>query len=172
MATNFRKTVGEIFRLLDEAKTKKERLELLAKFDTAAVREIVRLNFSEKVKFLLPEGRPPYKPLQVPPNAPESGESNLWSEYKKLYLYIEGGHKTLSPIKREALFIQLLEGLHPQEAELLIKLKDKKLKCGLTRAVVDEAYPGLLPLVEKKTKEKDASSQETNQNGNGQGSNS
>lgn len=170
MAIKFRKTIGEVFRVLEEAKTKKERIALLKQFDCAPVREIIRLNFSEKVKFLLPPGNPPYKPLQVPPNAPESGEANLWSEYKKLYLYVEGGHPTLKQVKREMLFLQLLEGLHPQEAELLVKLKDKKLKCGLTRALIDEVYPGLLPPLEKKVE--DASGKKAKQDSDGEGSDS
>lgn len=170
MAAKFRKTIGEIFKLLEEAKTKKERLELLKKFECAPVKMIIKINFEDKYKFLLPPGRPPFKPLDVPPSAPESGEANLWSEYKKLYLYLEGGHPTLKQPKRELMFVQLLEGLHPQEAELMIKLKDKKLKCGLTRAVIDEAYPGLLPPVEKKAKDVEPTSEKKNQDDNGEGS--
>ena len=142
-------TLGERIKNIDAAKGKKAKLELLRKYDCKHLREIFRLNFDDSVKFLLPKGPVPFKPLAVPNNMPEVSESSLWTELRQMYLFVEGGHKTLKQPKRENLFIHLLEGLHPLEAEILIRLKDKKLKCGLTKDMLLEAYPGLLPEVKK-----------------------
>lgn len=158
-----RKTIGEIFQEISKARVKKERLEILKMYDSPQIRQVIKMNFDETIQFDLPQGEVPYRRLKVPLNIPEAGDANLWLEIKKMYLYIKGGHKTLTPFKRQQLFIQLLEALHPIEADLLMKLKDKKLKCGLTRSVIDEAYPGLLPLLEKKVKGKNASDENSSE---------
>ena len=63
-----------------------------------------------------------------------------------LYLFVEGGREGLADMKREVLFTQILEGVHPSEAELLLQVKDKKIKCrGLTYNLVKETLPNLLP---------------------------
>ena len=64
---------------------------------------------------------------------------------RKLYLFVEGGNPNLKPNRREYLFIELLESIHPKEAELLLQVKDKKLKCnGLTYNLVKETFPKLI----------------------------
>ena len=55
------------------------------------------------------------------------GRTSLRREWQNLYHYVQGGNNTLSTIRREMMFINLLEGLHPKEAELLVKVKDGKL---------------------------------------------
>ena len=70
----------------------------------------------------------------------------LYGLIRKLYLFVEGGNPNLKPARREYLFIEMLESIHPQEAELLLQVKDKKLKCrGLTYNLVKETFPELLP---------------------------
>ena len=65
---------------------------------------------------------------------------------RKLYLFVEGGREGLTDMKREMLFTEILEGIHPSEVELLLQVKDKKIKCrGLTYNLVKETYPELLP---------------------------
>ena len=65
---------------------------------------------------------------------------------RKFYLYIEGGHASLTQLRREQLFIQMLESLHPKEAEVVIQVKDKKLNYrGLTYKLVKTTFPEILP---------------------------
>jgi hypothetical protein len=91
--------------------------------------------------FLLSNHHHPYKPCEF-----LDQEGRLYAELRRLYLFIEGGNPSLTKVKREYLFIQLLESIDKQDAELLVAVKDKKLPYkGLTASVVKKAFPGLLP---------------------------
>jgi hypothetical protein len=97
-------------------------------------------------KWDLPEGTPPFKPAAEPIGMTPT---NLYGELRRLYVF---SRKDLKPIKREGLFISLLEGIHPKEAELIIAIKDQaltKLYPKITRKLVTEV--GLIPAVEKKS---------------------
>ena len=61
------------------------------------------------------------------------------------YNFLKGGNKTLSSIRRETMFINILEGLHPKEAEILVLVKDKRLqeKYKITLSNVKDAYPDI-----------------------------
>ena len=87
------------------------------------------------------------KKITFKPNENPLGtdHSSLRREWKNFYLFVKGGNDTLSPIRRESIFIQLLEGLHPDEAEIICLVKDKNLKkkYKLTRAIVEEAFPDI-----------------------------
>ena len=90
-------------------------------------------------KFLLPEGKPPFKPNQF--DEPRA----LHLEVPKFYLFAEGGNPNLKQIRREQLFIQMLENVNEDDAELLIAMKDKKSPFkGITKDVVVAAFPGLI----------------------------
>ena len=97
-------------------------------------------SFDPKIKWMLPQGAVPFIKNESP-----AGEEHtiLRKEAKKLYRFVKGGDDKLPQFKRENLFIQMLEGLHGEEAELLINAKDKKLHQiykGLSDAVVKEAF--------------------------------
>jgi hypothetical protein len=93
--------------------------------------------------WLLPEGTPPYTPL--PNNA--DAEITMQSASRQFYLFVQGDTETqrnLKQLKREALFIQLLESVNPAECKVLLGMKDRKLPYrGLTRKLVAEAFPNL-----------------------------
>jgi hypothetical protein len=102
--------------------------------------QILKYMFDPNIKFLLPKGSPPYKELDFD----EPGR--LYVEARKLYLFIEGGHPTLTQLKRESLFISLLENISPEDAKLLVAMKEKKSPYkGLTKNLVSTAFPGLIP---------------------------
>jgi hypothetical protein len=67
----------------------------------------------------------------------------MWLEYQNFYNYLRGGNGSLTNLRRETMFIQMLEGLHPKEAEIMILVKDKRLqeKYKITKQNVSEAYP-------------------------------
>lgn len=101
-------------------------------------RDIIKLALDPNIKFLLPEGAPPFKSFE----GDEGGM--LYAETRRLYLFVEGGNPNLTQKKREALFIGLLESLCKEDAELLILMKDKKLYPGITANLIRKAVPGLL----------------------------
>ena len=75
----------------------------------------------------------------------DQGRSSIRKEYEKFYNFIKGGNDKLSSLRRETMFINVLEGLHPLEAEILCLVKDKNLesKYKVSKEVVSEAYPDI-----------------------------
>lgn len=141
-----KKGLSEILEEVSKIKKKEERIEELRKHgDNRALLQILQYAFDPRIKWLLPEGVPPYKK-----NEYIDQESNLYTEMRRLYLFIEGGNPNLNPTKREMLFIGILEMVAPSDAMLLCAIKDKKLPYKtITAEIVNEAFPGLLELNEK-----------------------
>lgn len=130
----------EILQKVSSAKTKKEKVDLLQEYNNNGLRSILIINFDESLKFLLPEGDVPFNANEAPAG---TDHTRLDHEYKGLYRYFKGGDSTIKSMKREQLFVQLLEGLHKDEAELLILACNKELqsKYRVTKAVVEQAFP-------------------------------
>lgn len=98
-------------------------------------------------KMVLPEGEPPFKPADQPLGMTDI---NLHAEAKRMAVFIR---KDLTPIKRETLFVGLLESIHPSEAKVLIAMKDQKLSKlykNITHKLVSDA--GFIPAPVKKEK--------------------
>ncbi len=133
--------MNEILQKVSNAKTKAQKIKLLNDFNSPALRAILIANFDESVISMLPEGKVPYKPNDAPE---ETEHTKLIQEYRKLYLFFKGG-ANISQARRETLFIQLLEGLHAKEAEVLTLVKDKKIgkRWKITRQCVEEAFPSI-----------------------------
>jgi hypothetical protein len=76
----------------------------------------------------------------------DQGFSSIRKEYKIFYNFVKGGNDGLSSLRRETMFINVLEGLHPLEAEILCLVKDKKLqtKYKITKEIVAQAYPEIV----------------------------
>ena len=138
--TNYTPLLSEVLQNLGKIKSKKDKVSYLKEHNTDALRQVIKSSFDPKVKWALPFGEVPYKINE----APEGTEHSVLSyEVRKLYHYIEGGNPKLSQNKREAMFIQLLEALHPDEADILVAAKDKILHRkykGLSENVVKEAF--------------------------------
>lgn len=133
--------VAEILKLAAETKGTEQKIELLRKHFNPTLGTILRYALDPAVKWDLPEGDPPYKKNEYPDQ-----QGVLYSEARRLYLFIEGGNPNLSALRRETLFIQLLENVDPEDAKVLLAAKDKKLPYkGLTAKLINQAYPGLLP---------------------------
>ena len=131
----------EVLQKVSNAKTKAQKVKLLEGFNTPALRAILIANFDESVISMLPDGEVPYKKNE----APEGTEHPLLAqEYRKLYLFFKGG-ANISQTRRETLFIQLLEGLHQGEAEVLCLVKDKRIgkRWKITRQCVEQAFPSI-----------------------------
>ena len=133
--------LNEVLQKVSNAKTKAQKVKLLEEFNTPALRAILIANFDESVISMLPEGEVPYKKNDAPE---ETEHTKLEHEYRKLYLFFKGG-ANISQTRRETLFIQLLEGLHQGEAEVLCLVKDKKIgkRWKITRQCVEQAFPSI-----------------------------
>ena len=131
--------LNEVLQKVSNAKTKAQKIKLLQQYNTPALRQILIANFDESVISMLPDGEVPYKKNEAPE---ETEHTVLNHEYRKLYLFFKGG-ANVSQTRRETLFIQLLEGLHKGEAEVLCLMKDKKIgkRWKITRQCVEEAFP-------------------------------
>ena len=158
----------EVLDAASKQRTKAKKVEVLQKYKHPSLITIFVWNFDDSIISLLPEGDVPYGTNLDDQNATgtlsgkindavgkmqEMGSSSLGSqdqgkasirkEYTKFYNFCKGGNPSLSSLRRETMFINILEGLHPLEAELLCLVKDKKLqeKYKITKEIVSTAYP-------------------------------
>ena len=134
----------EVLQKVSNAKTKKEKIALLEKFNTPALRMLFIINFDDSVVSLLPPGKVPYQPNDAPLG---TDHTRLEQEYRGLFRFVKGGQDSLKRTKREQMFIQLIEGLSAQEAELICLVKDGKLTSKykrITKAVIQEAFPQII----------------------------
>jgi len=160
--------IYEILELVSKQRSRAKKVEVLKEYETDALKTIFIWNFDETVISLIPEGDVPYgdaedqsvysgtlsENLAKEARGGESatgqdldgrGKTSLRREYANLYHFVKGGNDSLASIRREMMFINLLRGLHPKEAELLCLVKDKKLetKYKITLDIVKESYPDI-----------------------------
>ena len=133
---------SEILDLVNKTRGRQKKIELLQEYRNDALVSLMIWNFDDTVRSALPEGEVPYNPNEVPVG---TDHTSLRREYKQLYHFVKGGNDQLSKTRRESMFIQILEGLHPKEAEILVLVKDGQLnkKYKITRDAVEEAYPDI-----------------------------
>lgn len=134
--------VFEIFAKIELETSRPKRLKLMQQYsDVPAFKDILRGMFDDTLEFLLPEGKPPYTP-----NIPESIPSTLLKKHREFGYYVKGGPGTNLPAyKRERMFIELLESIHPDDAILVLAMVSKKPPFkGLTKKLVQEAFPNLI----------------------------
>ena len=132
--------ISEIFTKINNAKDKPKKIEVLRQYDSPGMRMILKGAFDPKIEWDLPPGTPPY----IANEAPAGTEHTfLEVEARRLYNFAKGGNDQLNKIRKETLFIQMLEGLHADEAKVLIDIKNKSLNKtykGLTSEMVKEAF--------------------------------
>ena len=134
--------ISEVLDAVSKARSKTKKIEILKEYDSPAIRAVLIWSYDESVKSMLPEGDVPYSPNEAPKG---TDHNQLTSEYKNLYHYVKGGNDPLPNLRRENMFIQLLERLHAEEAELICLTKDKRLKekYKLTKETIADAYPDI-----------------------------
>jgi|TARA_B100001093_G_scaffold394632_1_gene381387 hypothetical protein len=163
-----------VFEVLDAAskqRSKAKKVEVLQRYKHPSLVTLFVWNFDQSIVSMLPEGPVPYGTNRDDQNATgtlssriddavskmaemgstslgsqDQGQASIRAEYKKFYNFCKGGNPTLSNLRRETMFINILEGLHPLEAELLILVKDKNLetKYKISKEVVSTAYPEIV----------------------------
>ena len=163
--------VFEIFDLITKERSKSRRVEALRKFEHPSLKALFIWNFDETVISALPPGDVPYasvgeqdaysgtvsgtvtaavkKMEELKSNSlgsQDQGQSSIRREFKKFYNFIKGGNDGLSNLRRETIFINIVQGLHPREAEILCLVKDKKLEekyKAITKEIISQAYPDI-----------------------------
>jgi len=132
--------VAEILKKASEITDENQRIDWLRQNNSVALESMLRGAYDPKIVWLLPEGAPPYKVNDL-----VDQQNRLYTEARKLYLFIEGGNPNLKQLRREALFIELLETLDPEDAKLLLAVKEKHIPYpGVTKEVVTKAFPNIL----------------------------
>ena len=134
------KYVYEVLEEARKAKTKQQKVKILRDNETFALKDILKGSYDDKVVFNLPGGEPPYKASD-----PHNHPSDWLRQNKQLRYFVKRGPGDKLPaFKREAIFIGILESIHPQDAKHVVNMINKTPPKGVTKAVVTEAFPELL----------------------------
>jgi len=160
----------EVLELVSKQRTNAKKVELLQRYGDLSLKAVFIWNFDESLVSALPPGDVPYastgeqnsfsgtvsdkvrdavgKMEELGSNSlgmNDQGQTTIRKEYKMFYNFIRGGNDGLSSLRRETMFINMLQGMHPLEAEILILVKDKRLeeKYKISKQVVSEAYPDI-----------------------------
>jgi hypothetical protein len=134
--------VHEIFSAVVAERTKDKKISILQQYNENFIKSLLIWNFDESITSVLPEGE---VPIQQNENADKSPSSNIRKEWSKFYNFVKGGNDSMNKLRKETMFINMLESFHPGEAEVLCLVKDKKLqtKYNITKELVSEAYPDI-----------------------------
>jgi hypothetical protein len=131
--------IAQIIETASKIENVEDRVQYLRTHDSACLRYILELALTPGVKWEIPQGAPPYKPCDY-----LDIEGRLYQEARTLYMYLLGNRPDITRLKRESLFIGLLESIDKRDAKLLIKVKDQKLPRAISAKVVNLAFPGLI----------------------------
>ena len=142
--------VHEILEAVDSEKVKAKKLDILRTHGDDSFKMTMIWNFDESVISVLPEGSVPYQPVEGDVQASkEQGvpqRTTIRNAARQFYRFVKGGDDAMNAIRRETMFINILEGLHPLEAEIIVLVKDGKLedRYKITKDVVATAYPAIV----------------------------
>ena len=162
----------EVFDLASKQRTKAKKVEVLQKYQELSLKQVLKWNFDTTITSVLPEGEVPYtgyddqnsKKVKLSQAISEEvrrmhqvgsfslgvsdkeGHTTIRRESKHFYRFVRGGDDRLNQIRRETMFINILEGLHPLEAEILVLVKDGRLedKYNISKEIVSTAYPDII----------------------------
>lgn len=134
--------VHEIFSAVSAERTKAKKIEILQQYNENFIKSVLIWNFDETIISVLPEGE---VPIQTKEDAEKNPSSSIRKEWNKFYNFVKGGNDGMNKLRKETMFINMLESFHPSESEVLCLVKDKKLqtKYSLTKELVTEAYPDI-----------------------------
>ena len=161
----------EVFDLVSRQRSAAKKVEVLKKYEHVSLKALCIWNFDESVISVLPPGEVPYTGYDDQTTysgtlttkiseevrkmhetgsfsmgtTDKQGHTTIRREYVNFYHFLKGGNDSLNNIRRETMFINILEGLHPLEAEIIVLVKDKNLeeKYKITKDIVSEAYPDI-----------------------------
>lgn len=143
----YRREVADVFELLNDASTEGERIEILHKYESIPLKQMLQLAYDERFEWLLPDSAPPYE-------AAEEGRvpSSFHREFQKMGMFVKGhGYENMKQQVRERRFIQLLESIDARDADFICACLaqptriGRSLHPGLSVTLVRKAFPDLLP---------------------------
>ena len=163
--------VFEVLDLVSKQRSKAKKIEVLKMYEHVSLKAVLIWNFDESIISMLPEGEVPYSGFEDQASSngtlttkiseevrrmhemdsfsmgssDKNGHTTIRREFKNFYHFLKGGNDSMSGVRRETMFINILEGLHPLEAEIVCLCKDKKLsdRYKITKEIVSEAYPDI-----------------------------
>lgn len=163
--------VFEVLDLVSKQRSKAKKIEVLKMYEHVSLKATLIWNFDESIISMLPEGEVPYSGFEDQASSngtlttkiteevrrmhemdsfsmgssDKNGHTTIRREFKNFYHFIKGGNDSMSGVRRETMFINILEGLHPLEADVVCLCKDKKLseRYKITKEIVSEAYPDI-----------------------------
>ena len=134
-------SLAEIVNKACEMKTKAEKVEWLKKHNSKPLRNVLKVMYDKSLKLNIPNTAPPYVPSEMP-----ESHGLLYREARKLTYFVEGFNgDNIKPMRREALFIQMLESVDKDDALLLCKMIEQKPLKGLTAKTLVEALGDFIP---------------------------
>lgn len=141
MTYTIKKHVYEVIEAVEKASKREEKIQLLRQNESWALKDVLRATYDDTIQFLLPPGSPPYTA-----NQEGSIPSNLLKQNTQFRYFVKNPDSVkMMPVKRERMFINMLESIHPKDADLCIKMINKEsLGKGITKKLVQEAFPGLI----------------------------
>jgi len=134
------KLISDIFKEIEKVSGRKAKIQKLQEYqNNNAFMQILEAVCDVRVIFELPDGAPPYNP----PEDMIDNTGGLYKEIRKMYIFTKNSRSAaIQPFKREKVFIEMLESIHPNDAELMLSVKEKKLPYkGITSKLVQEAFP-------------------------------
>ena len=162
----------EVFDLASNQRSKVKKIEVLKKYEDLSLKQLFKWNFDSTIVSVLPEGEVPYSGFDDQTTysgtlttrineevrrmhevgsfslgaSDKEGHTTIRREAKHFYRFVRGGDDAMNAIRRETMFINILEGLHPLEAEIVVLVKDGKLedKYTISKEIVSEAYPDII----------------------------
>jgi hypothetical protein len=138
-----RKLISEVLTEAGTLSKREERIKFLQMNKSPGLTDILRINYDESIVPALPAGAPSFRKDDAPKGYEYTILNKAYTQFK--YFFKGPIANGMKPLKREGLFLNLLESLNPEEAELLIAAKDKKMKYkGITKKLVCDAFPNLI----------------------------
>ena len=162
----------EVLNLASTQRAKAKKVEVLQKYGDLSLKMILKWNFATSIVSILPEGEVPYSGFDDQRNmnmklsqviadevrrmhevgsfslgaSDKEGHTTIRREAKHFYRFVRGGDDAMNAIRRETMFINILEGLHPLEAEIVVLVKDGKLedRYKVSKDVVSTAFPDIV----------------------------
>ena len=162
----------EVLNLASTQRAKAKKVEVLQKYGDLSLKMILKWNFDTSIVSILPEGEVPYSGFDDQRNmnmklsqvisdevrrmhevgsfslgaSDKEGQTTIRREAKHFYRFVRGGDDAMNAIRRETMFINILEGLHPLEAEIVVLVKDGKLedRYKVSKDVVSTAFPDIV----------------------------
>lgn len=137
----YKEGVAEILIRVSKITGRKEKIEVLRRDHNATLESIIDLCFNPNIRFVLPEGEPPYRAAAKE----QDYQATLYANMRKFGIFIDNGpYPNMKDMQRETQFVNFLESLDPDDAKLVVAIKDKKMPYkGITRKLFEEAWPAL-----------------------------